>query len=185
MANEDIQQIRNAYLKLKGGVFNFKGSSMEPVLKEGDAVKIVPVTRLGIKAGDIVIFNRDVLVCHRILGKFRKDNRQCFLEKGDNSDMAGHVYYEDIIGKVKYIITKNGLRKPPSLICGKSVLFFMLDILMSIYMEFADFLKNKLFSGRNNKFFRFFGAIIWRVYYFYFKLTLKYRSNTAAGVFFP
>jgi signal peptidase I len=183
MAQEDINQIRNIYFKLKGGVFNFKGNSMEPALKEGDAVRIVPVTRFGIKTGDIVIFNRNVLVCHRILGKFKKDSRVCFLEKGDNSNIAGYVYYEDIIGRVKYIITKNGAKKPSFIISRKNILFFTLDIFMSIYIEFADFLKNKLFFGKSNKFLKFLGTIIWRVYCFYFKLITRGRFNIPGSVF--
>ncbi|PIQ90031.1 MAG: signal peptidase I [Candidatus Omnitrophica bacterium CG11_big_fil_rev_8_21_14_0_20_42_13] len=184
MAQEDINQIRNIYFKLKGGVFNFKGSSMEPVLKEGDILRVLPINTANIRAGDIVVFNRNVLVCHRILGRFKRDDKLCFLEKGDNSSGAGYISYEDIIGRVKYIITKNGLKKPPFVIFRKNILFFALDIFMGIYIEFSDFLKNKLFLGKSNKFLKFLGTIIWRVYYFYFKLIVKDRFSAAGSVFF-
>ncbi len=175
MKQEDIQ-IRNIYLKFKGGIFNFKGNSMEPVLKEGDALQVFPVNETDIRAGDIVIFNRNVLVCHRILGRFRRDDRLCFLEKGDNSSGVGSIFYEDIIGKVKYIITKDGFKKSLPFLRKKDILFFILDFFIVIYIKLAYFLKNRLFLRKNNGFFRGFGAIVWRIYYFYFKLIIKNRK---------
>lgn len=170
---EEITKIRNAYFKLRGGFFNFKGSSMKPTLKEGDVLQVAPVNKSNVRAGDIVIFERRVLTCHRVLGRFKKDNRLCFLEKGDNSNSAGHIFYEDIVGKVKYIVTKDGLKRPVFHARGKIALLFIIDFFMAFYIELADFLKSRLFLKRNNIFFKILGTIIWRVYYFYFKLILK------------
>ncbi len=174
---EENTQIRNIYLKLKGGIFNFKGNSMEPALKEGDAVQVIPVSKTGVRAGDIVVFNRNVLVCHRILGRFKRDDKLCFLEKGDNSSGIGPISYEDIIGKVKYIITKDGLKRPVFPARGKIALFFIVDFFMVFYIGLADFLKSGLFLKRNNIFFKILGTIIWRIYYFYFKLIIKSRFD--------
>jgi len=173
MTQEDTGQIRDIYLKLKGGVFNFKGSSMEPVLKEGDVLRVIPADKTDIRAGDIVIFNANVLGCHRILGRFRRDNRLCFLEKGDNANKIGRIFYEDIIGKVKYIVTENGLKKPDFPMNWKNVMFFILDFFIAAYMVLADLLKNRLFLKGDNKFLKTFGIVIWRVHGFYFNALFK------------
>jgi hypothetical protein len=98
------------------------------------------------------------------------------LEKGDNSSGVGSIFYEDIIGKVKYIITKDGFKKSPPFIRGKNILFFILDFFIVTYIKLAYFLKNRLFLRKNNGFFRGFGTIVWRIYYFYFKLIIKNRK---------
>ncbi|MCM8783791.1 MAG: signal peptidase I [Candidatus Omnitrophica bacterium] len=87
------------------------GKSMEPVIREGDFVKIIPVKVEEIKRGEIVTFSRDtpkILTAHRLLSK-EKDN---FITCGDNFIFSQDppLEKEDILGKVVAVRRNNRKR---------------------------------------------------------------------------
>jgi phage repressor protein C with HTH and peptisase S24 domain len=84
-----------------------KGKSMEPFLKEGDIVEVVP--KKFYFFGDVLLFFNffGKVWCHRFIGISFKDGNIYFHLKGDNSDKKEAVPKSNIIGKV-ISITRNG-----------------------------------------------------------------------------
>lgn len=60
-----------------------RGHSMEPLLCDGDVVRLERVTAL--RAGDLVVFpeTNGRLVLHRLLGSYRRGGRRWLLTQGD------------------------------------------------------------------------------------------------------
>jgi len=106
--NEDnLNRIRDAYFKIKGGIFTLKGRSMEPSLSEGCSVNVAPLELADLRIGDLVVFESDSagsLGCHRIIGKLKHKGVTRYLEKGDNNNYLGIILEDRIIGKVVSII---------------------------------------------------------------------------------
>jgi signal peptidase I len=107
---DDNAKLRNIYLKIKSGILDFSGESMEPVFKNGDKVKVESVEAKNIKTGNIIVFNRNILVCHRVWGRFKKDDKFYFWEKGDNSDCIGYISEDEIIRKAVYLVEKGKIK---------------------------------------------------------------------------
>lgn len=73
--------------------FSIQGSSMEPLLKKGDSIRIFSMTSL--KPGNCYIFkHNDKLLVHRLAGK----NGQDYYFIGDNSNSFEKVRREQIFG---------------------------------------------------------------------------------------
>ena len=72
------------------------GTSMEPVLKDGDVIKVKPCNNYEI--GDIIVFlyKNNALLVHRLIKKRNK----ILLCKGDNSFRLEEVEEEYVLGKV-------------------------------------------------------------------------------------
>ncbi|PJC49081.1 MAG: hypothetical protein CO035_00085, partial [Candidatus Omnitrophica bacterium CG_4_9_14_0_2_um_filter_42_8] len=149
--------------------------SMEPVFKNGDKVKVEPIESINIKVGDIIVFNRNILVCHRAWGRFKKDDRLYFLERGDNSTHMGVVSEDDIIGKAVYIIGKGRIKKPSFCFNRGIIILLLLEVMMYPYIRISDFMKRRIFFEKSNLFSRVFGTIIWKIYYFYLNRATKKR----------
>ena len=78
-----------------------KTRSMVPAIMPGWKVQVAPVAVEGIKTGDIVVFYRDKLICHRLIKRLReKGGGFLFLEKGDANLVSEKLNDEDILGKV-------------------------------------------------------------------------------------
>jgi len=74
-------------------VFSVQGNSMEPLLKEGDSVRIFNVTSL--KPGDCFIFKYNgKMIIHRLAGKIG----EYYYFIGDNSSSFEKVSREQIFG---------------------------------------------------------------------------------------
>jgi signal peptidase I len=174
---ENNIEIRNIYIKLKGGIFDFKGKSMEPTLKEGDKLKVYPVKPEDINPGDIVIFNRGILACHRVLGIFKKNDRFYFWEKGDNSNAIGYISEDEIMGRVGYTINNGVLIRPKFFINKGIIIFFLMGAFINFYIKVAKVIKKYLFFEKKNILSHILGKIIWSMYYFYFKGIIKNSSN--------
>lgn len=86
-------------IKEKGvWVSTVEGSSMMPMLKEGQDVIVVEAKPLKIKKYDVVLIRRDnKLVLHRIT----KVLENGFLFVGDNAFYKEIIYFEQIIGILK------------------------------------------------------------------------------------
>ncbi len=84
-----------------------KGISMEPFIKEGDLVEVVPSKFY--LPGDVLVFFSPLgaILCHRLLGYSLKEGKIYLHLKGDNSNKKDSaVFYLNIIGKVVKIKRK-------------------------------------------------------------------------------
>jgi signal peptidase I len=81
------------------------GSSMQPLIKEGDTITFVPLRNAdSLKTGDIAVFQRGTgLIAHRIIGKSIAAGTVYFTERGDNMFSPAPVPAHDIIGRVTKI----------------------------------------------------------------------------------
>lgn len=86
---------------------SIKGTSMEPFIKEGDTVKVLP--QKFYIFGDVLLFFNfyGKIWCHRFLGISFKDGKILFHLKGDNSVQKEVIPTSNIIGRVIYI-KRNG-----------------------------------------------------------------------------
>ncbi len=100
----------------------FSGDSMQPTLATSDRVTVEPAGYSDIKIGDIVVFDKEKLICHRVLGKYKARGRYYFLEKGDSSEHKGinNVPFEKLIGKVVKAETFKGKIFHPKKIFSKA-----------------------------------------------------------------
>ena len=86
----------------------FRGSSMLPLLRDGQRLILNHKLSDEIKVGDIIIFqNNRQLVAHRVLAMRSKDGERYYMEKGDNQLNYGRVNHNDVLGKVIAIDGKN------------------------------------------------------------------------------
>ncbi|MGE4357158.1 MAG: signal peptidase I [Candidatus Omnitrophota bacterium] len=107
MANKEIdkflEEIHINFLKEGKAIWaQTQGKSMEPLIKEGDFVKIVPIKTEEIKRGDIVAFlsngKEKIIIAHRLIKK--KNNK--LVTCGDSFILANDPPLEEerILGKV-------------------------------------------------------------------------------------
>lgn len=123
----------------KGRIF-FSGDSMLPTLTTGDRVTVEPAGFSDIKIGDIVVFDKERFICHRLLGKYKARGRYYFLERGDNSNYKGinNIPSEKLIGRVVRAETFKGKVFYPKKIFSKAfvarlhVLSFIFSLLYSL-----------------------------------------------------
>lgn len=158
-------KMKNACLALKGGFLNLKGRSMEPVLREGDVIKVEPINTPDIKIGNIVVFfdaRKEKPVCHRIIGGCEIKGEKFFLEKGDNSNQIGVVSEYDILGRLSYVLDNNKPRLVEQDYNANKYSVCLFSRLIIVYKKISEPIKQKLFSGKRNRFSSYCGKIIWR-----------------------
>ena len=65
--------------------FTAQGTSMSPLIREGDVVLIEPICSKLPKPSEIVLFTNQQgsLVLHRVLKRWKKDDKVLYLLKGD------------------------------------------------------------------------------------------------------
>lgn len=166
--------IKNIYLKLKGGMLDFKGNSMEPFLKEGDRVKVEPVPPYSIRPGDIIVFNAgSALACHRIVAKFRRHYKFYFWEKGDNNGRIRVISEDEIVGRVRYMVRGGIIRQTGIFVSMENVFFHLLNMAIYPYLVFSGFVKKYIFFGRKNFISHVFGTLVWKMYNFLFRAVEK------------
>jgi signal peptidase len=86
--------------------------SMEPLIKPGDMVIVKKIEGENAKMNDIVEFRSDnVSVFHRIIDVENINGNREYVTKGDNNSNpdSSNVKYEDVKGKVLFVIPKMGL----------------------------------------------------------------------------
>lgn len=100
-------------------VFSIQGNSMEPLLREGDSVRIFNMTSL--KPGDCYIFKLNgKMIIHRLAGKIEED----YYFIGDNSNSFEKVTREQIFGHL-YGNPDNKVEKQLIMIINWLYLHFM------------------------------------------------------------
>ncbi len=86
-----------------------KGSSMEPLLKEGDAVTVCLIQPDQIKKGDMIAFRQNgCVIIHRLLKKRKNGDTWLYCQKGDNLNGWGWIPEDSIIGKVTALRRSSG-----------------------------------------------------------------------------
>ena len=164
---------------MKGGVLTLKGSSMAPHLNEGCLVKVEPVEAGDLKIGDAIVFykdSKDVLMCHRIVGKLERNGKIHYLEKGDNANRIGLISKDDIIGRVKYMIDNGKTRPLEQYVIVNRFFLRLVTMLIGFYNRSAHAIKNILFSGRENRLTFFLGRVMGRFYCLLLNMALKRKD---------
>ena len=78
-----------------------KGTSMEPLLKEGDEVTVDFVMPDQLKRGDMIAFRQNgCVIVHRLVRKRKSGGTWLYCQKGDNLNGWGWIPEDMIIGKV-------------------------------------------------------------------------------------
>lgn len=86
-------------------------SSMSPLIKDGDYVLIEGVSPGHIRFGDIVVFKvAGNLAVHRALGKRHVNGTAYLREKGDAVLLSTLVPEEDVVGRVRCVSGRGGLK---------------------------------------------------------------------------
>lgn len=75
------------------------GSSMKPLLKEGDIVMVEPPADGALHWGDIICFGKPA-TCHRLIWKSQRKDRTYVIEKGDSRVSGNRIPIDNISGKV-------------------------------------------------------------------------------------
>jgi len=86
---------------------------MRPFILDGDFILVSPVENSSLKTGDVVLYSteRDKVIVHRIIKKYKKDGRVILLVKGDaTSGFADKVGIQDVLGKVT-AVERNGRKR--------------------------------------------------------------------------
>ena len=78
------------------------GLSMHPLIREGSTLTFIPAAAdRAIAVGDIGLFERaEILVAHRIVGRFHHNGFLWLREKGDNTFLPGSFPVDSLIGRV-------------------------------------------------------------------------------------
>lgn len=132
----------------------FEGDSMLPTFKSGYKLIIKPVQPDDITIGDIAIFKRGRVVCHRILGKYRMGKSEYFLERGDNrkAGFIRSIKAEKVLGKVTAIKTPEGVDLDS---VGENIVNTKLRyIMLSVLYCFGYKIKSMIFGTKKNRFIR-------------------------------
>ncbi len=91
------------------------GRSMYPTIKAGSILHIEAVkTPDDLVIGDIIAWERENdMVVHRVIHKYRHDEKTLFITRGDSALTSDSpVAFDDIAGKVVLIETTRGKTKP-------------------------------------------------------------------------
>lgn len=77
------------------------GEDMSPAIKVGERLEIASVSPDQIRVGDIIVFQRYVLIAHRVLGTLRHRHEYFFFTQGDKcTDIDSPVCHRNILGRV-------------------------------------------------------------------------------------
>jgi len=112
-----------------------EGEDMSPTLEKGETINIKKVAVKEIKAGDIIVFKRYVLIAHRVICSLRF-GAGFFLTKGDKClNVDSPISYNNVLGQVvgKSIPKKTKKRN--------KILF---SVLLSSYLICLPFLNKKV-----------------------------------------
>ena len=142
----------------------FSGDSMQPTLATSDRVTVEPAGYSDIKIGDIVVFDKEKLICHRVLGKYKARGRYYFLEKGDNQKHKdiNNVPFEKLIGRVVRAETFKGKVFYPKKIFSKASVARLR--VLSLIFGLLHSLKLLLLGERRNPFTRNLRYLISRLF---------------------
>ena len=90
-----------------------RGNSMRPILRDGDRVRLVPVTRAGLRLGDIVLrAESSGPIIHRVVGWWPSRKGWRVLTKGDGARrLDSPVPPAGVVGRVVARVRGNSVRQ--------------------------------------------------------------------------
>jgi signal peptidase I len=94
----------------KDMVFRYRGKSMYPTFKEGMLIVAEEALPLGIRCGEIIVYEDGSLpVVHRVIKIIKKEEGVIFVTKGDNQAYtdASFIREGNFIGRVKTAFLEN------------------------------------------------------------------------------
>jgi len=139
------------------------GKSMEPTLRARWRIKTESLEVNKIAIGDIIIFGKDNITCHRIIGKVEIFNRIYLIHKGDNAFLGGIVNPKDLIGRVVEVFDDKGRKIVKEK--WQNYPFKEIEFLPLNYIYFFMFLFKKLiFKEKSNKFIILLKRIFWKLW---------------------
>lgn len=87
------------------------GTSMAPLLREGDRAVVVPLGGRAPRRGEpVLFFSGGILVVHRALRVKRRGGEWAVLQKGDAVSTGGWVPLSRVLGRVAAILRPDGSR---------------------------------------------------------------------------
>ncbi|MBU1062397.1 MAG: hypothetical protein KJ952_06750, partial [Candidatus Omnitrophica bacterium] len=158
----EIERIKSLLDDRKYFWLSVRGKSMEPVLRADYKVKIRKVDVNKIKVGDIIVFGRGQIVCHRVIRRLKFFNETYFIHKGDNVVIGDIVTGSDLIGKVETIIDdkKQEINKEAWQYRAPNMKRFA--ELHYIYL-ICVLVKKRILKERRNKFTELLKRIFWKI----------------------
>lgn len=160
-----IARIYSLYQKAnkKETIFTLDGNSMYPALQNGCKAKIRHVDIEEIKEGDIAVFGREKLICHRVMGKCKYNKKIYLIQKGDAQTIGGFLEEKDFLGKVVEVFDSED-KKVDEKIWQKPVRNSRkAEFLTYTYLVLA-LIKGFLFNRKQNIFTRWSRRFFWRSY---------------------
>ncbi|WP_218623386.1 signal peptidase I [Priestia megaterium] len=134
---------RNGLLELPA-----EGTSMYPLIKQGDICRFTSIKHSPLKRGDIVLFESPAnkLIAHRLLNCSYVQEEECYIFKGDtNYGVDDLVTREKIIGKLVVIQKKSVTiqeKNVAAVLWGKLILAFpLLSVLLRSYINYQEWKK--------------------------------------------
>ena len=83
--------------------FRARGSSMHPVVQDGDILQVHPVEQVVMHGGDIILYRspRKGIVVHRVVNTIRHGGEEVLVVKGDASRIPDpEVLVSQVLGKI-------------------------------------------------------------------------------------
>ncbi|MBU4311843.1 MAG: S26 family signal peptidase [Candidatus Omnitrophica bacterium] len=154
-------------------MLDFKGKSMGPTPKEGDRVIIKPVKSEDVKTGDIIVFGKRELACHRVMGRVRKDGVLYFWEKGDNTGGLNLVPEDYVVGKAVFVVREGNIQRPGFYITKARIFLYILDVLTYLHIKTSKIIKKYVFLQRDSVILRILGRITWKIHTIFFNIIKK------------
>lgn len=114
--------------------FQAKGWSMRPFIRDGDFIVVSPVKGSSIRKGEVVFYStaENEIIVHRIIRKYKKNDRITVLIKGDASfGPPEKVDIQNVLGKA-IAIERNGREKR---LDGK--LYRIIDLFFAVISPFS------------------------------------------------
>ncbi len=154
-----------------------EGSSMEPLLKKNDVIKVELVKPEEIVSGDLAVFTKgetSTLVCHRIIYISNRRGGLSFLEKGDNSMVVSLISDSQIIGRVKAIVSQTEIKNPICLY--NPLLLGLLHSLFFHYAAFKGFIRNHIQIKEGSLLYSFYKALKKKMHFLLLRLFLRKKD---------
>lgn len=109
--DDDLFLLMKRLIQTKGCIeISAKGSSMFPLIREGDICRFRPVEKKSFSKGDIILFHSDSghLIAHRLLSVIHREDECLYACKGDaNAAYDKLIRIEQMLGTL-YSIRRGG-----------------------------------------------------------------------------
>lgn len=123
---------------------------------------MVPCKRNAIRPGDIVVFGKEQLICHRIIATLTVNSQYYFIHKGDSTYIGGILEEDDLVGKIievfdernRKVDTRSWIKK-----YNRNIGFYIFSYLY-VYMHIF---RKYFWPRRNNKIIRFLNRMYWKL----------------------